>query len=132
MVDGAHGFRVVKISKISSGFRCAHLFFGNVGVKILMHFMVLYLKLWYSFYIRVEHGGYMKIIWREERNLCAQHHPPRGSSDADREPGEPSSTCWIRSRRITRTGGKDGKDGRGGGELQGRGWAAIRKTPPAS
>ena len=47
------------------------------------------------------------------------------------EPGEPSSTFWIRSRRITRTttaGGKDGKDG-GGGELQGRGWSAIRKTP---
>jgi hypothetical protein len=34
---------------------------------------LLYLKLWYSFYIRVEYQirVYMKIIWREERNLCA-------------------------------------------------------------
>ena len=35
VVDGAHGFRVVKKS---SGFRCcAHFSIGDVGVKILMH-----------------------------------------------------------------------------------------------
>jgi hypothetical protein len=35
VVDGAHGFRVVKIS---SGFRCAHFSIGDVGVKILKHY----------------------------------------------------------------------------------------------
>ena len=35
VVDGAHGFCVVKIS---SGFRCAHFSIGDVGVKILMHY----------------------------------------------------------------------------------------------
>jgi hypothetical protein len=35
VVDGAYGFRVVKIS---SGFRCAHFSIGDVGVKILTHY----------------------------------------------------------------------------------------------
>jgi hypothetical protein len=35
VVDGAHGFCVVKIS---SGFRCAHFSICDVGVKILMHY----------------------------------------------------------------------------------------------
>jgi hypothetical protein len=37
VVDGAHGFRVVKIS---SGFKCANFSIGNVvvsGAKILTH-----------------------------------------------------------------------------------------------
>jgi hypothetical protein len=37
VVDGAHGFRVVKISKyrvVSD----VHIFSGDVGVKILMHY----------------------------------------------------------------------------------------------
>jgi hypothetical protein len=38
VVDGAHGFRVVKRS---SGFRCAHFSIGDVvvsGAKILTHY----------------------------------------------------------------------------------------------
>ena len=38
VVDGAHGFRVVKIS---SGFRCAHFSIGDVvvsGAKTLTHY----------------------------------------------------------------------------------------------
>jgi hypothetical protein len=96
--------------------------------------MVLYLKLWYSFYIRVEHGGYMKIIWREERNLCAQHHPPprieRRGSRAGRAFEHLLDT--VAQDYENNNGGGKGWEGRGGGELQGRGWAAIRKTPPAS
>jgi hypothetical protein len=35
VVDGAHGFRVVKKSSV---FRCAHFSIGHVGVKILTHY----------------------------------------------------------------------------------------------
>jgi hypothetical protein len=64
MVDGAHGFRVVKISRVICGFD-AHFSFG---AEILTH-ASLYLKLWYSFYIRVE---YQRL---HENNLArrAQH-----------------------------------------------------------
>ncbi len=53
-VDGAHGFRVVKKS---SGFRCAHFSIGDVVVSFRSENSdaLLYLKLWYSFYIRVEY-----------------------------------------------------------------------------
>jgi len=36
VVDGAHGFRVVKISSGLGFHMCT--FFGDVGVKILMHY----------------------------------------------------------------------------------------------
>ena len=52
VVDGAHGFRVVKISIILSGFRCAHFF---RRCRSENSDALLYLKLWYSFYIRVEY-----------------------------------------------------------------------------
>jgi hypothetical protein len=52
VVDGAHGFRVVKIS---SGFRCANYSIGDVLFPERKFLRLLYLKLWYSFYIRVEY-----------------------------------------------------------------------------
>jgi hypothetical protein len=53
VVDVAHGFRVVKIS---SGFRCAHFSIGDVlCFRSENSDALLYLKLWYSFYIRVEY-----------------------------------------------------------------------------
>ncbi len=53
MVDGPHGFLFVKIS---SGFRCAHCSIGDVVVfRSENSDASLYLKLWYSFYIRVEY-----------------------------------------------------------------------------
>jgi hypothetical protein len=78
--------------------------------------MVLYLKLWYSFYIRVEHGGYMKIIWRKKRNLCAQHQPPRESSDVDRA-GRAFEHLLdtVAQDYENNNGGGKGWEGRGGG-----------------
>jgi hypothetical protein len=37
VVDGAHGFRVVKISS-GLWFQMCTYYFGDVGVKILMHY----------------------------------------------------------------------------------------------
>ncbi len=64
MVDGAHGFRVVKISRVICGFDG----YFSFGADILTH-ASLYLKLWYSFYIRIE---YQRL---HENNLArrAQH-----------------------------------------------------------
>ena len=65
VVDGAHGFRVVKISKyrvVSD----VHIF---RQCRSENSDALLYRKLWYSRYASST-GGYMKIIWREERNLC--------------------------------------------------------------
>ncbi len=76
VVDGAHGFRVVKIS---SGFRCAHFSIGDVvvfGAKILTHHSI-YLKLWYSFHIRVEYQRlHENNLARRRQLMCgsAQHH----------------------------------------------------------
>jgi hypothetical protein len=69
VVDGAHGFRVVKIS---SGFsRCAHFSIGDVVVSARSENSdaLLYLKLWYSFYIRVE---YQRL---HENNLARRRQP---------------------------------------------------------
>ena len=68
VVDGAHGFRVVKIS---SGFRCAHFSIGDVvvsGAKTLTHYSTKNSGTLSTYASST--GGYMKMIWHEEDNLC--------------------------------------------------------------
>jgi hypothetical protein len=82
VVDGAHGFRVVKII---SRFRCS---FFNRDVVVsgknsdALHTPLYdtYLKLWYGTLSTHASStrGYMKIIWREEDNLCVTLYLPTG------------------------------------------------------
>ncbi len=66
VVDGAHGFRVVKKT---SGFRVCKFFYRRCCVSGAKKFWcLLYLKLWYSFYIRFEYQRLHEnnLAWRRQ------------------------------------------------------------------